>query len=358
MQQGSGTLTFKCGFCGLQFEAEPSRTEPMPERDYLPFEYFAQCRDCKHECPQAHWEVNLAKAWAAPRSPEGIAAVTANLKPPTPEQAQRTRLNAMKHGAFAKVAQYFPARPGKYPQCETCEHFNNGCNERPRKDHKNPPACLKRIERTMLYQLAYETRDPKLLLPDQAFLQAQLRQMVDDMILTVIQDTGGTGRFKVPDWYHDKEGGFHLATYYKGEGGQIYEAPPATDDDDEMGKKALRRAGIALPIPAELHQEIIYKITEHPLIKHIIDLIKQNGWTLPDSGMTVKVQEDAEQVRGFLSQDAQAQESSLEYQQRSTQALESLAALIDRSKTRQGRDPVLLEHERLDQETGSGEAVP
>lgn len=320
----------------------------MPEREYWPFAYFAPCLECKRECPQAWWEINLAKAWASERTPEGIAAVTANLRPPTPEESKRIRLNAMKHGAFAKVAQYFPARPGKYPQCESCEHLNNGCNEKPRRGHKNPPACLKRIERTMLYQLAFETRDPKLLIPDQAMLQAQLRQMVDDMLLTIVQDTHGTGRLKSPEWYYDKEGTFHLATYLESEDGQNFE-------EGDRVEKAMQHG---MPLSEELQQRIIYKITDHPLLKHVIDLIKQNGWTMPDSGMTVKVQEEAEQVRGFLDQGALQQENALEYQERSTKALEALAALVDRSKDRMRRDPVLLEHDRSEEETGSGGAAP
>lgn len=313
-------LHFHCGACHARFEAEPTRTADLPERDWQPYEYFADCQ-CGAEAPQAAWELNLAKAWAnstGPKTPAGVAATSANLKGhPTPEETKRTRFNAMKSGVFAKTAQYWPAKPGKYPHCKTCEHFNRGCDENPAPEHKNPPACLKRTELFMQFQIAFETRDPKMLTDRQATLQALVWQMVNDMILQVIQD--GVS-LKTPEWYYDKDGSFHWAEGTNAEGQKI----------------------------------AIHKIEAHPLLRHVIEFMNRNGMTLPDSGMTMKVQEDESRLQGFLEADKHAQENSLGFQERQTAALENLSALVRRSQQRRDHDPVLIEHAALESE---GKAV-
>lgn len=312
-------LHFHCRACGERFEAEPSRTAPAAGRDWQPVDYFAVCPMCSTEAAQAGWELGLAKAWTmatGPKTAAGIQATTANLKGhPTPEEAQRTRFNAMKHGAMAKTATYWPAKPGAYPHCASCEHLNNGCNVNPRYGHKNPPACLKRVELFMRFNIAFETRDPKLLSDHQATLQALVWQLTNDMILTVIQD--GVS-LRSPEWFYDKEGTFHLAQYINDAG----------------------------------EQQTIQKVEAHPLLRFVIEFMNRNGMTLPDSGMTMKAQDEEEQIRGFLKQDGAAQDESLEYQKRQTQALEGLRGLIERSQSRMARDPVLIEHEALDQKGG------
>ena len=313
-------LHFHCRHCGERFEAEPGSTVPVPDRDWQPLDYFAECILCGETAAQAGWELGLAKAWTratGPRTPEGMAATAANLVGhPTPEEAQRTRFNAMKHGAFAKTATYWPAKPGSYPHCKTCEHFNQGCDEYPRRGHKNPPACLKRVELFMRFNIAFETRDPRLLSDHAATLQALVWQMTNDMILTVIQD--GVS-LRSPEWYYDKEGSFHLAQY--------------PDDSGEI--------------------KTIEKVQAHPLLRFIIEFMNRNGMTLPDSGMTMKAQDEEESIRGFIQQDGETQEQGLAFQKRQTEALEGLRGLIERSQSRMARDPVLIEHAALDTEKGA-----
>lgn len=157
-------VTFRCEWCGHQWESAPERVEDCEDLPWHPWRYACACPSCHKEAGQVWWERNLLKAHAhatGPRTPEGKAATAANLEGhPTPEEAQRTRFNSLKHGLFARTATYFPARPGKYPHCATCEWFNNGCDENPPPGKKNPPACMKRTELFMRHQIAFESRDP------------------------------------------------------------------------------------------------------------------------------------------------------------------------------------------------------
>lgn len=309
-------LHFHCKACGHRFESEPGRVVDVPDREWQACDYFAPCPECRAEAGQAAWEINLAHAHSratGPRTPEGKQAAAARLVGhPTPEEAKRTRFNAMKTGMFARTAQYWPARPGAYPHCDSCEHFNRGCDVAPRNGHKNPPACLKRIDLMMQFQIAFETGDPSMLRDQQATLQALVWQMTNDMILSVIKD--GVS-WKTPEWSLNKDGNVVLAQYIDQETGDV---------------------------------RTIQKIEAHPLLKLIIDYMNRNGMSLPDSGMTMKVRDEQETVRGFLEGQGEAAESSLAFQERQTKAFEGLQALVERSQKRQARDPVLIEHNALE----------
>lgn len=312
-------LNFHCRKCGDRFEAEPSATVDCPEREWQPAEYFADCPSCGAQAAQAAWEVNLAKAHAhatGPRTPDGLAAATKRLSGhPTPEEAKRTRFNALKHGAFAGTALYWPSRPGAYAECDTCEHFNRGCDIRPPPGRKNPLGCLKKSELMMQFQIAFDAGDPTMLKQHAATMQAAVFHMVNDMIRTVIRD-GMT--LRTPEWQFDKDGVLHVATY-----------------TDGMGE-----------------ERTIEKVEAHPLLKYVIEYMNRNGMTLPDSGMTMKVKDEQENIRGFLDADNAKAESALEFQERATKALEGLAGLVERSQQRKLQDPVLIEHQTQEHSDG------
>ena len=102
-------VNFRCSVCRHPFLAVPDLIEPDPHREHHPYRYFGDCPKCKAERqPQAIWERALMKAHqmsTGPKSAEGKAATAANLAGhPTPDEALRTRFNAMKHGMNAKVA--------------------------------------------------------------------------------------------------------------------------------------------------------------------------------------------------------------------------------------------------------------
>lgn len=239
-----------------------------------------------------------------PRSAAGMAAVSRNLEGhPTPEEARRTRFNAMKHGLFAQTATYFPAKPGAYAQCAGCEHL-------PTEDCRGAGACLKRTELLLQHQVAFETGDPKLLTDLRARTQAFVQAIIDDIILAIVSE--GV-QLKSPRWYYDKDGGFHLAEYA-----------------DEEGARRL-----------------IMEVQAHPLLKSLSDLLAKNNLTLADLAMTPRQQTQDELLQGYLEERSQS-ESMLDFQRRNTQALERLEEQIARSRERVRRDPVLIDHEAGD----------
>lgn len=302
-------VTFRCPSeaCKTIFKAAPARIEHDEGQEHHPWRYFSNCPRCKTESEQIHWEKSLIKAHAhatGPKTAAGILAVTKNLEGhPTPEETGLTRFNAMKHGLNAKVAKYFPARPGKYPQCDTCEYMNNGCSELTK-------ACMKRAEVFMLHMIAYEEKDPRLLVAMNSELQASVRAIVNDIILIIARD--GV-QLVSPEWYYDKDGGFHLAQF---------------QDPDNKDKLIL-----------------IKKVQEHPLLKVLIDLMKANGMTLPDDRMTTRSMQENTELQGFLDAAAGDREQLTDYSRRSAQALEDLVGMIERSKQKTAQDPVLIEHQ-------------
>ncbi len=313
-------VNFRCPACRHQFACAPERVEDAEDQPWHPWVYAAPCPLCGTESGQAPWERGLLKAHAnatGPKTAEGKASTAANLEGhPTPEEAKRTRFNALKHGAFAATASYFPARPGRYPHCATCEHLNAGCDEdaRPR---DNPPACLKRTELFMRHQVAFETGDPQLLTDLRANTQAAMQAIMDDMILAI---TAQGVALHSPEWWVDPKNGTQgIADYV----------------DPDSGER-----------------KIIWKTEAHPLLKVLLEYVSRNKMTLEDLGMTPKVQDDSEILRGQLDQEQDQKEDLLEYQQRQAQALEGLQGMIERSRERSARDPVYLEHQQGDGEDG------
>ena len=298
------SINFHCRSCEKRFEGEPTRIEEAPERTWHPWAYFATCPVCECEAEQAPWEIGLLAAQGkqtGPRTPAGLAAVTANLAGhPTPEEARRTRFNAMKHGLFSRVATFYPAKPGQYPHCDGCEYFE-GCGSQ--------PACMKRTELFLRHQVAFETGDPGLLTDLRADLQAKIAAIIDDIILAIVRR--GV-EVETPQWYYDKDGGFHLAKYTNTEGEQI----------------------------------LLTEVKQNPLLKILSEMISRNNLTLADMNMTPKVQDDRDTLRGHLDDEKENRESLLEFQRQQTGMLDQLSEQIARSRDRISRDPVLIEHQQ------------
>lgn len=305
-------VRFKCSACGHLFHAEPECVIDAPEDPWHPWRYENECPVCAAATDQDPSERALLKAWASatgPKTAEGKAKVAENLDGhPTPEAAQRTRFNALKHGLNARVATYWPARPGRYAQCVTCDLLDNGCT--------TSMACQKKTELFMRHHVAFKTGDPALLARYRADLHANLTAIVEDIILSIIHRGA---ELRTPEWYYDKDGCFHLAQY---------------------------------PDPLTGEPVQIYKIEMHPGIKLVGELVTRFGLDLNSQGMTPKVQDDADVVRGYLDAEKNNAGSLLEHQQRQTQALENLGDMIRRSQERTARDPVLIEHQQQDAHGG------
>lgn len=300
------TVVFRCHACKKNFECKPARVEDEPARAHHPFRYFAACPSCGDEVEQAQYHVNLIKAWCnatGPKTDEGKAATAKNLEGhPTPEEAKRTRFNAMKHGLNARVAQYFPAKPDKYAACETCDIDRAFC--------ASQPACQKQTQLFMLHQAAFEQRDPKHLIPIYADMQAGITAIMQQILQTILKD--GVS-LRTPAWAVDACGKVVIAEYL----------------DLATG-----------------HMQKIYEVKAHPLLRALQDFLSKNGMSLADMGMTPRVIEQEEAAMGKLAQDGETQQSLLEYSQRQAAALENLADLAKRANARKMQDPVLIEYQQ------------
>lgn len=300
-------VTFRCSDCRHTWKCEPNRVEDAPSREWHPWRYYAWCPKCRKEVEQAHWEQSLLKGWTkacGPKSEEGKKKAAANLiGHPDASARLRTRFNGMKHGLNAKVATFYPAKPGGYPHCRTCRWLNNGCGEW---EHG---ACLTRMELFFQHRVAFQTRNPALLTELQADLQANTQAIINDIILALVNS--GV-ELRAPQWYSDKEGGLHVAQW--------------TDENGNV--------------------RTIEDVTAHPLLKPLYELMSRNTEILAKLGMTEKAKEEDAVLQGFLEQREKTVEDSRAFAERQTQALEHLTALIERSREQQKRDPILIEHER------------
>lgn len=303
----SKLINFACRvqYCRATFHVEPERIDPCPERPTHPWAYFATCPRCRSSAGQAPWEIGLfnqAGKHTGPKTPEGLAATAKNLEGhPTPEEAMRTRFNAMKHGLFARTATYFPAKPGSYPHCDGCEYeIDQGCRQF--------GACVKRTELFLQHHVAFETKNPELLTALNADTQAASMAILTDMARAILAD--GV-RHLTPKMYYDKDGGCHLFEYV-----------------DKEGTK-----------------HTINELSAHPLIKHFFDALAKNGLTLGDLAMTPRAQNEEEMLSGYLAGAKANQESVDDYQKQMAHQVNELRGFIERGRARLREDPVLIEHQ-------------
>jgi hypothetical protein len=301
-------ITFHCkqASCCRSFKAEPGRVEPAPEQDHHPFLYFAACPSCGAECEQVYWERNLLRAYSkatGPRTEEGKAVSAANLDGhPTPEEALRTRFNAMKHGLSARTATYFPAKPDGYSFCNGCEVDRVHC--------KTQPACVKQTEIFMLHHAAFEQRNPKHLMGIYADMQASIFAMVRQILQTIVAD--GV-KIEQVVWDKDEDGQVRVAEY-----------------SDEHGQRHILRENIMA----------------HPLFKPLGELLSRTGLTLADMGMTQKVIEAEEDQLGRLEQAQEEQEAASAFRTKQMELLSALAEKVQRANKQTESDTKLIEYQQ------------
>ncbi len=303
-------ITFKCDACLHVWDSEPEEVVDSPELSH-PYRYYATCSKCRATAQQIAWQRGLFSSYVkstGPKTLEGKAASAANLDGhPTPEEAMRTRFNALKHGAAAKQAMYFPARPGKYDACETCDIDHDYCSQQ--------IACMRRTELFMRNLIAIQSGDPDMLRENHAIQQANFAALMDDMLLSVISK--GVA-LESPVYSFDKDGGFHI--------GKMLD-----------------------PVTGQM--KTLTELKAHPLLKHIFDLISKNNLSLSDLGMTQKVKDDNDIQMGRLAQDNTEKQSLLAFQQKQAEQLGNLREMMENSKKNLQADPILIEHK---QNSGDG----
>jgi len=297
-------VAFICRACDHQFRAEPGRVEDAPDDPVHPWIYFATCPECGVEVEQAYWERNLLKAHAkatGPKTAAGMAAVTKNLEGhPTPEEAKRTRFNRLTHARYAQTATYFPARPGRYPECEGCEYRENICPQQ--------VACLKKVELFLQVHAAVDSGDPAALNDINANIQSSYIGLLQDVMRRAIAIGPDLSH---QAWYYDKDGGLHWVERV----------------NDETG---------------ELEPVIVHEA--NPLLKILMEMMNKNGLTLEDLALTHKGKEDRDVDMGFIEADKQNKEQIAGYQERSAKALEDLRDMAAKGRQQLEQDPVYLEH--------------
>lgn len=295
-------VTFYCSSCSHRFSAEPDVVIDSGDGGVHPWEYFADCEICGERCAQIYWERNLMRAvgkQTGPKTPSGKAASAANGGQLTDEQKSRTRFNGLKHGRYLKQRSYFDARPGQYAFCKSCSVPYETCAEN--------TVCITQTAHMTRMIEAYESKDPSKILDMMAHKQAHFQSILDMAILAVINEGAS----------------IHQPVYEKNKDGEVT-FPEYMDSSGEMRH--------------------LIEIKAHPLLRFIADAFQKNTMSLADFSLTPKVQDADETGGGYLDAGAQHGSDSNDYQRRQALALENLSGLIENSRQKAARDPVLIEH--------------
>lgn len=280
---------FKCTRCRKVFkDLPPRRTEDAPDEPH-PYFYFSICPDCGIEMPEAPFMRTLYRAHQNITGTKSPKASARNLP------ANRTHFGNLKNGIFAKQARIFPARPGKYPECEDCP-------QRESEDCVDAGACLEITKLYMRVEHAVANKDHKALSGIMASTQTGLAVMLQRMLRAV--DVTGV-ELKAPI----------IATYKDG-----YDLVK-----DEDGTQ-------------------VYEFSAHPLIKPIVELISKNNMSLADLGLTPKQAGEEERAMGHLDNEKMAAQTEAEYQRQLGENNERLLAMFDMAKQTRKDDPVYQEH--------------
>ena len=278
--------SLKNGGCGWRFESNNYRNEPYLEREWHPWRHLADCPHCGEEAEQASQQIASWRAAYVGKSPAVKAKISEANKDRDPASYAVSRFNAITHGMSAETAKFYPARPGKYDQCEGCEFLNDGCGTSSLKH------CAKRTELFVQFNLAMEEGNSGMLGRLMASNQAALHALLGDMMRAVAKR--GV-ELESPEFSFNKlTGKVDLAEW-----------------EDEEGNK-----------------RIITKIEAHPLLPHIINYFHKNGSTLADLSLTPAAAKEEERLQGFLDNEQQSRESLADAQQAMHRQLEGLQRII------------------------------
>ena len=277
--------------CGHRWQSREYETEPLPSRDWYPFKHISECPDCGLPAGrQASWELGQWKLIhdgqkPGPATPEGLAKISEAQRERDPASYQNSRFNRLKNFSTAQVADFYPAVPGRYANCEGCEWRFNGCGTE--FDH-----CLKRFESFHVVNMAMQSGNASLLSTLQAKNQAGVIAILQDMIRGVA--TKGV-MIETPEFFVDKESGrVKLAEY-----------------TDQFGQT-----------------QRITKLEANPLLAPLIQFISKNGMSLTDLNMTPKTSADEAILKGNLDDSAANRETFEESVAMQREQMSKLMGLI------------------------------
>ena len=155
----------------------------------------------------------------------------------------------------------------------------------------------------MRNHIAFESKDPSLLLELRADLQSNIQAIIDSMIHSIIKEGVAISK---PDWF-------------------------VADGHLQFVK---------------LDGNNVNQIEAHPLLRVLIDLLSKNNLTLADMQMTPKIQDEHEIIKGHLSKEANEQENLVAFQDQQNEALDKLKGYIEESERLKNEDSILIEYKQ------------
>jgi hypothetical protein len=308
------TVKFNCQSCHHTWQGAADRVEDAPDAPWHPYDYWAECPECGAEAPQDRRQWGSWKGAAhatGPRTDSGKAASAANLDGyPTAEQTKTLRFNALKTGKHAQVAQFFPAKPGRYAECEHCPYYSEfpdatdetkTCIQVPLAGHVNDKWCKQRLEIWAVFQRAFEDRDPGQLAALNADLQYANHALVNQMLQELLAD-GVT--LKTPVW--------------------------------SAGKLGVEFVKFVDPKTGEEHQ--LVDVKAHPILKYYLEMLSRNKLDMDSMGMTARHAAEDDVIEGHLSPTGMDDDEYMAEQQRQ---LANMQELIAASRAAKAADPVV-----------------
>lgn len=296
--------------CGAKFSSHTYYTEDYPEREWLPFRYYADCPRCGNFAGQQNWELSHWKQLAengciGASKPESRKKISDGQLQRPKSSYNSSRYNRITHGSYSATADYYPARPGHYPECESCEYLTDGCGTEMK-------WCGKKIQFFVAHRLAVEQGETAPIQKTVADFFAGFAGILSSMI----RDIAKRGPvIETPLTRVDKEEGVVVVTY----------------KDDQ---------GVERPV---------LQVEPHPNLKYLNDMFTRYIGGLEKIGLNPTPKEEEKSFDGFLDDD-EDRESLLEFEKQDQQQMAHLLSLLGDDDEDDQNEPVkgarLIEHKQ------------
>jgi hypothetical protein len=93
-------------------------------------------------------------------------------------------------------------------------------------------------------------------------------------------------------------------------------------------------------------EQTLMKMEAHPLFRPFGELLSRAGLSLADMGMTTRVVDAEEDVKGHLEGDTTEREVGDDFRQRVMGVIEGIKDQVARAHASTNRDPVLIEYQK------------